>query len=263
MFEGKPFKGEVALITGGGTGLGRAMAMKLAAHGAKVIIASRKMDKLEATTKEIQDAGGECEPYQIDIREHLKVEQMANDIVAKHGKIDILINNAAGNFAFQSEKLSFNQWNSIVGIVLHGTWHCTQHVGRHMLEKKRGKILSIIATYAWTGAPMVMPSAAAKAGVLAMMRSLAIEWGPRGVRLNCIAPGAIITENASKNLGFDTPEAQEAIKKVNPLGRLGTQEELANLAAYLVSDFSGYMNGDVISMDGGQWIASGTRFGRG
>lgn len=262
MFEGKPFAGEVALITGGGTGLGRAMAHRLAELGAKVVIASRKMENLQKTAAEITAKGGDCTPYQIDIREHEKVDKMAADIVGTHGKIDILINNAAGNFIFQSEKLSHNQWNSIVGIVLHGTWHCTQAVGRHMLEKGRGKILSIIATYAWTGAPMVMPSAAAKAGVAAMMRSLAIEWGPRGIRLNCIAPGAIITENASKNLAFDTPEAQARIKQINPMGRLGTEEELANLAAFLLSDYAGYINGDMISMDGGQWIAASTRFGR-
>lgn len=258
LFQGKPFAGQVALITGGGTGLGRAMSLRLAELGANIVIASRSAEHLGPTAKEIESKGVECMTHTVDIRDNSKVEAMVPAVVSRFGKIDILINNAAGNFTCPSEKLSINGWNAIVQIVLHGTWHCTSAVGKHMLERgKGGKILSIIATYAWTGCAFVMPSAAAKAGVLAMMRSLAVEWGPRGIRLNCIAPGAIVTKGASENLGFATEEAQERIKTSNPLGRLGTQEELADLAAFLVSDYSGYINGDCVTMDGGSWMGRG------
>lgn len=257
LFEGKPFAGNVALITGGGTGLGRAMALRLAGLGCDIVIASRNPENLAPTAKEIETAGVKCMAHAIDIRDNAKVEAMVPEIVGKMGKIDILINNAAGNFTCPSEKLSINGWNAIVNIVLNGTWHVTSAVGKHMLERGKGNILSIIATYAWTGAAYVMPSAAAKAGVLAMMRSLAVEWGPRGIRCNCIAPGAIVTKGASTNLGFATEDAQKQIAERNPLGRLGTEDELADLAAFLVSDYSGYINGDCITMDGGSWMGRG------
>ena len=261
MFEGKPFEGQVALITGGGTGLGRAMAHRLADYGATIAIASRSAEHLEPTAKEIRDKGGTCIWRTMDVRDPAKVEETVSSIVDECGKIDILINNAAGNFICPAEKLSINGWNAIVGIVLHGTWHCTSAVGRHMIERgEGGRMLSIVATYAWTGAAYVMPSAVAKAGVLAMTRSLAVEWGPKGIRLNAIAPGAIVTEGASANLKFDTEDAQSEIAAVNPMGRLGTQDELADLAAFLLSDYSSWINGDCVTMDGGGWMGGG--FGR-
>ncbi len=260
LFEGKPFQGKTAVITGGGTGLGRAMALRLAELGANLVIASRKIENLEPTAEEIRAKGVQCLPHVVDVRDFAKVEAMLPVVLGKFGNVDMLINNAAGNFLCPSDKLTINGWNAVVGIVLHGTWHCTNVFGRRMLEQGHGNILNIIATYAWTGAPMVVPSAAAKAGVLAMTRSLAVEWGPRGVRLNCIAPGAIVTEGASQNLAFASEEAQKVIKANNPLRRLGTQEELADLAAFLLSDYSSYINGDCITMDGGNSLGGGSRF---
>lgn len=255
LFSGKPFEGQVAVITGGGTGLGRAMALRLAELGANLVIASRRTEVLESTAKEIEAKGAKCMTYALDVRDHAKVEAMLPAVMERFGKIDILVNNAAGNFLCPAEKLTINGWNAVVGIVLHGTWHCTSVFGKQMLAQKTGgKILSILATYAWTGAPYVLPSAAAKAGVLAMTRSLAVEWGPRGIRINAIAPGAIVTAGASKNLAFDSEEAQKHIAATNPLGRLGTEQELADLAAFLLSDYSSYINGDCVTMDGGGWL---------
>lgn len=260
MFAGKPLEGRIALVTGGGTGLGRAMALKFADLGAKLVIASRSAEHLEATAAEIRAKGAECLTHALDIRDFAKVEEMGKVVGDAMGPVDILVNNAAGNFLCPAVKLTPNGFNAVVDIVLKGTWHCTSVFGKSMVERGKGNILSIVATYAWTGAPLVMPSAAAKAGVLAMTQSLAMEWGPSGVRLNCIAPGAIVTAGASKNLGFASEEGQKAIAEINPLKRLGTEEELANLAAYLVSDYSSYMNGDCVTMDGGQWLGGGTRF---
>jgi NAD(P)-dependent dehydrogenase (short-subunit alcohol dehydrogenase family) len=260
LFEGKPFEGRVAVVTGGGTGLGRAMSLRLAELGANLVIASRKRENLEPTAEEIRAKGAPCLVHAIDIRDYKAVEAMLPVVLGKFGQVDILINNAAGNFLCPAEKLTLNGWNAIVQIVLHGTWHCTSVFGRHMLERGKGNILSIIATYAWTGAPLVMPSAAAKAGVMAMTQSLAVEWGPRGIRLNCIAPGAIVTKGASQNLAFASEEAQKVIRANNPLRRLGTEEELADLAAFLLSDYSAYINGDCITMDGGNWLGAGSRF---
>ncbi len=260
LFEGKPFTGQVAVVTGGGTGLGRAMALRLADLGADLVIASRKAEHLDPTAEEIRSRGVQCMVHTLDIRDYTAVQAFGKAVIDKFGKTDILINNAAGNFLCAADKLTINGWNAVVGIVLHGTWHCTSVFGKYMLEKKKGNILSIVATYAWTGAPWVLPSASAKAGVLAMMRSLAIEWGPQGIRLNCIAPGAIVTKGASENLAFASEEAQKVISANNPLRRLGTQDELADLAAFLVSDYSAYINGDCITMDGGGWLGAGSRF---
>ncbi len=259
LFSGKPLQGQVALITGGGTGLGRAMALRLADLGANLVLASRSADHLDPTAKEVEAKGVECLTHTLDIRDHAKVEAMAPVVFDRFGRVDILINNAAGNFLCPAEKLSINGWNAIVGIVLHGTWHCTSVFGKRMMEQETGgRILSILATYAWTGGPMTMPSAVAKAGVLAMTRTLAVEWGPRGIRINAIAPGAILTKGASENLAFDSEEAQKQISAGNPLGRLGTQDELADLAAFLVSDASTYINGECVTMDGGGWLGGGS-----
>lgn len=248
------FKNKVALVTGGGSGLGKEIASQLAACEAKVVIASRNLERLEATAKEIEAAGGTVLPVRTDIREVEQVESLVQQTMERFGRIDVLVNNAAGNFVVPSEKLSYNGWNSVVNIVLNGTWYCTSAAGKHMIAQKSGAILNIIATYAWSGAPGVVHSASAKAGVLAMTRTLAAEWGRYGIRVNALAPGIMVTEGASKNLRFDTAEAQELLRKHVPLGRLGTVAEVANIACWLCSDEAAYVSGDAMSADGGAWI---------
>jgi NAD(P)-dependent dehydrogenase (short-subunit alcohol dehydrogenase family) len=250
------FNRQIAVITGGGSGLGRAMAMRLAELGATVVIASRDVEKLNATASEIAALGGRALPFATDVREVNQVEALVKHTIEKCGKIDVLINNAAGNFVVPSEKLSPNGWNAVVSIVLNGTWYCSSFFGREMIKQGHGCILNIIATYAWTGAPGVVHSASAKAGVLAMTRTLAAEWGQYGIRVNALAPGPMLTAGASKNLKFDTAEAQEKIRSKIPLGRLATVHEIAELAAFLCSQKASYITGDVMTADGGSWLAN-------
>lgn len=251
------FSGKVAIVTGGGTGLGLAIAREFAARGAKVVIASRKQEKLAAAAASINDAGGQCDTFAFDVRAPEQVEALIEYTVGKHGRIDILVNNAAGNFVCPSEKLSVNGWLSVVGIVLNGTWFCSSFAGRKMIEQNGGVILNVIATFAWTGAPGVVHSASAKAGVLAMTRTLAAEWGPHNIRVNALAPGVMVTENASKNLLFDAPEVQKKISERIPLRRLLPTEEAAKLAAFLCSEEAAYITGDVMTCDGGRWLGEG------
>lgn len=253
----KQFIGKVAIVTGGGTGLGLAIAREFAARGAQVVIASRKNENLIRARDEIVGAGGLCDTFVVDVREPQQVEALVEHTVSAHGGIDILVNNAAGNFVVPSEKLSPNGWLSVVGIVLNGTWFCSSYAGRKMIEQKRGVILNIIATYASSGAPGVVHSASAKAGVLAMTRTLAAEWGHHNIRVNAMAPGIMITENASKNLLFDSPEMQERLVKRIPLQRFLPTEEAARLAAFLCSDEASYITGDVMTCDGGRWLPGG------
>lgn len=251
------FEGKVAIVTGGGTGLGKAMALKLARSGAKVVIASRKMENLDPAKEEIAKTGAEVIACQTDVRIPEQVQNLVDQTKEKFGRIDILINNAAGNFAVPSEKLTPNGWKAVVEIVLNGTWFCSSIAGQEMIKQGSGTILNIIATYAWTGAPGVVHSASAKAGVLAMTRTLAAEWGRYGIRVNALAPGAMVTEGASKNLLFDTDKAQEQVRKKIPLGRVTSVEEIAELAAFLCSTQSAFITGDCMTADGGNWLGRG------
>jgi len=247
------FEGKVAIVTGGGTGLGKEIALGLAKRGAKVVIASRSPEHLEEAKAEIAKHG-EVLSIPTDVRDIARVQSMVEETVTKFGRVDILINNAAGNFLVPSEKLSANGWNSVTNIVLNGTWYCTSTAGQQMIKQKSGCILSIIATYAWTGAPGVVHSASAKAGVLAMTRSLAAEWGRYGIRVNALAPGVMVTEGASKNLKFDSEDAQKKLLKAIPLGRFATTEEIADLGIFLCSKTASYITGDVMTADGGSWL---------
>ena len=233
MFQKDLLQGKRILITGGGTGLGRATAQRFLELSADV--------------------------YPCDVRDAAAVEAMIASIWSE-GPLDVLMNNAAGNFLARTEDLSLGAFQSVFGIVLMGTLHTTMACGRRWLaEQHKAVVLNITTTYTTTGSAYVVPSAVAKAGVQALTRSLAVEWGDRGIRMNAIAPGPIPTEGAFSRL-LPRPELELAAKKRIPLGRFGTMEEFANLAAFLVSDGSGYINGEVVTMDGGEWLQGAGEF---
>ncbi len=263
MFTSDLLQGKRALITGGATGLGKAMARRFLELGASVYICGRREDVLQEATKELSASAttGKIESFRCDVRELATVEENVTRIW-ESGPLDILVNNAAGNFLARTEDLSARAFEAVIGIVLTGTTNMTMTVGRRWLEEKRaGTMLNIVATYASTGSGSgyVVPSAMAKAGVLALTRSLAVEWGPRGIRMNAIAPGPIPTEGAFSRLMPKKELEKLAVKRV-PMRRFGTPEEIANLAAYLVADGSSYINGEVVTMDGGEWLQGAGEF---
>ena len=258
MFHPDLLKNKRTLITGGGTGLGKGMAQRFLELGAEVYICGRREGVLAATVEELS-AKGKIHALPCDVRDLEAVERMI-DSIWKDGPLDILVNNAAGNFIARTEELSPRAWESVIGIVLMGTLHCTMACGRRWLKMERGgTVLSISATYAPVGSAYVVPSAVSKAGVEALMRSLAVEWGDRGIRMNAIAPGPIPTQGAFSRV-VPLPQLEEMALERNPLHRFGTVEELANLAAFLVSDGSGYINGEVIRMDGGEFLQGAGEF---
>jgi len=258
MFQPDLLRDKRILITGGGTGLGKAMARRFLELGATVYICGRREDVLEETAAELTPVGS-VHAMPCDVRNLDAVEGMVESIW-QDGPLDILVNNAAGNFIARTEELSPRAFESVIGIVLLGTLHATMACGRRWLkEKNKGTVLSISATYAPVGSAYVVPSAVSKAGVEALMRSLAVEWGNRGVRMNAIAPGPIPTQGAFSRV-LPRPELEELALDRNPLHRFGTTEELANLAAFLVSDGSGYINGEVIRMDGGEFLQGAGEF---
>lgn len=262
MLREGSLKGKNILITGGGTGLGRSMGEYFLELGANLVITSRKLDVLQETAKEMMaQKGGEVLALACDVRDITQVESMWSESVAKFGEIHVVLNNAAGNFISPTERLSVNAFNTVLDIVLKGTSQVTLTAGKHWIATKQpGVFLNIVTTYAWTGSGYVVPSAAAKAGVLALTRSLAVEWAKYGIRSNAIAPGPFPTEGAwSRLLPGDLVRKFDPAKKV-PVGRVGEHQELANLAAYLVSDFSAYVNGEVITIDGGEWLKGAGEF---
>ncbi|WP_029034770.1 SDR family oxidoreductase [Salinimicrobium terrae] len=263
MLRDDALEGKTIVVTGGGSGLGKAMTKYFMEIGAKVAITSRNLEKLKKTAKELEEqTGGECLPLQCDVRHYDQVENMLQQTVEKFGSVDVLLNNAAGNFISPTERLSANAFDTIIDIVLKGSKNCTLAFGKHWIDKgeKNKTVLNIVTTYAWTGSAYVVPSATAKAGVLAMTRSLAVEWAKYGIRMNAIAPGPFPTKGAwDRLLPGDLKEKFDLAKKV-PLKRVGEHQELANLAAYLVSDFSAYVNGEVITIDGGEWLKGAGQF---
>jgi NAD(P)-dependent dehydrogenase (short-subunit alcohol dehydrogenase family) len=253
-------KGKTTLITGGGTGLGRSMALRLAGLGARVAIVGRRPEPLGETVKAIRDAGGEAAGVPCDVRDPEAVARAFDTVEKELGGVNQLINNAAGNFLSASEDLSPNAFNSVVQIVLYGSFHCTREIGRRLIERKQhGEVLSIVTTYCTNGSAFVLPSAAAKAGVLAMMRSLAVEWAVYGIRLNAVAPGPFPTEGAFSRL-LPGSELEKQAKRRIPSKRFGEHWELMNLIAYLMSDASPYQTGDLVTLDGAEAIFSGQQF---
>lgn len=256
MLRDGSLEGKTIVITGGGTGLGKAMGIYFLKLGANLVITSRKQDVLQKTADEMEEkTGGKVLALACDVREIEQVENVLAKTIEKFGKVDGLVNNAAGNFISPTERLSANAFSSIIDIVLKGTVNCTLTFGKHWIkEKQQATVLNIITTYAFTGSAYVVPSACAKGGVLALTRSLAVEWGKYGIRTNAIAPGPFPTKGAWERLLPGDLAKKFDFKNRVPLKRVGEHQELANLAAFLISDFSGYINGEVITIDGGEWL---------
>jgi NAD(P)-dependent dehydrogenase (short-subunit alcohol dehydrogenase family) len=262
MLVPESLRGKTILITGGGTGLGRSMGKYFLELGANLIIASRKIDVLEKTASELMaETGGQVLAVACDVRKYEEVDNLIKKGDEKFGQIDGVLNNAAGNFISPTERLSHRAFDIVVDIVLKGTYYTTLAAGKNWIAKKQpGVFLNIVTTYAWTGSGFVVPSACGKAGVLALTRSLAVEWAKYRIRSNAVAPGPFPTEGAwSRLLPGDLVKKFDPAERV-PLKRVGEHHELANLAAYLMSDYSAYINGEVITIDGGEWLRSGGEF---
>ncbi len=262
MLPPDSFRGQTIVVTGGGTGLGRSMSQYLLTLGAKVAICGRRLEVVERAAQEMAETtGGEALALKCDVRQSEEVEAMFSAVSEQFGRVHGLINNAAGNFICPTERLSYNAFNAVVDIVLKGTYNCTLAIGKRWIDAGTpGAILNISTTYAWTGSGYVVPSAVAKAGALIMVRSLASEWGKYGIRLNAIAPGSFPTEGAWSRL--KPPELEDGgnLSQKVPLGRFGEHQELANLAAYLLSDFSAYITGACVTIDGGAWLRGAGQF---
>jgi NAD(P)-dependent dehydrogenase (short-subunit alcohol dehydrogenase family) len=262
MFKDKVLKDKTIVITGGGTGLGRSMSTYFSQLGANVVITSRKLDVLKKTAEEISaETGGKVLAVACDVRKEDEVKALLEATLKEFGAVNGLLNNAAGNFISPTERLSPKAFGVIIDIVLKGTINCTMTFGKHWIEQKSpATVLNIVTTYASTGSGFVVPSACAKAGVLAMTRSLAVEWAKYKIRFNAIAPGPFPTKGAWERLVPAPLKEKIALEKRIPLKRMGEHQELSNLAAYLMSDFAAYMNGEVVTIDGGEWLQGAGQF---
>ncbi len=258
MFIPNLLKGQVAIVTGGGTGLGLAIAKRLGELGARIVIGSRNSENLEKGSAELRHAGLDPLAVQVDVRNPEQVDEMVQRTIKHFGRIDILVNNAAGNFICKAEELSPNGWNAVIGIVLNGSFYCSRAVGQHMIARGGGgAIVSILANYVWTGSAGTIHSAAAKAGVMSMTQTLAAEWAKHKIRVNAVAPGPIESPGAAKQL-WSTPEDVQRITDMVPLKRWGKPEEIADAVTYLVAPGAGYVTGEILTVDGGSWLGRGT-----
>lgn len=262
MLKEDALKGKTFIVTGGGTGLGRSMGKYFLELGANLVITSRKKEVLDKSADELsRETGGKVLAVACDVRKYEEIENVIKTAEGEFGQIHGVVNNAAGNFISPTERLSHRAFDIVVDIVLKGSYYTTLAAGKNWITKKQpGTFLNIVTTYAWTGSGYVVPSACGKAGVLALTRSLAVEWAKYNIRSNAIAPGPFPTEGAwSRLLPGDLVKKFDPAERV-PLKRVGDHQELANLAAYLVSDYSAYVNGEVITIDGGEWLRSGGEF---
>jgi NAD(P)-dependent dehydrogenase (short-subunit alcohol dehydrogenase family) len=262
MLKPEALKGKTIVVTGGGTGLGKSIGKYFLQLGANLVICSRKIEVLEETAQELEkETGGKVLPLKCDVRVYREIEELIETVKKTFGGVNALVNNAAGNFISPTERLSHKGFDVIVDIVLKGTYNFTLALGKDWISNQQvGNFLNIVTTYAWTGSGYVVPSACAKAGVLALTRSLAVEWGKYGIRSNAIAPGPFPTEGAwSRLLPGDLVKKYGPENRI-PLKRYGEHQELANLAAYLVSDYATYINGEVVTIDGGEWIKGAGEF---
>jgi NAD(P)-dependent dehydrogenase (short-subunit alcohol dehydrogenase family) len=256
MFDKPVLQDQVAVITGGGTGLGKEIAKQYALNGAKIVICSRNPEHLETGKADIEACGTEVMTWQLDVRETDQIKAFKKAVVERFGRIDILVNNAAGNFIYPAEKLPLRGWKSVIDIVLNGSFYCSQILGEQMIRQNSGQIINILATYAWTGGPGTIHSASAKAGVLTMTRTLAVEWAKYGIRVNAVAPGPFDTEGAKTRL-WPTPEIENAVREKVPVKRFAKVEEVAQAVLYLSSPYASYINGECLTIDGGAWLGRG------
>lgn len=250
------FGGKVAMVTGAGTGLGRAFSLRLAEMGATVALVGRRPEPLEETAALIRGNGGKAIVLPLDIRDYAAVESGVDGIVRQEGRIDILVNNAAGNFIARAEDITANGWMAVVGIVLNGSFFCARAVARHMLPRRSGKIVNVTASYAWVGGPGTVHSASAKAGLIAMAKTLAVEWGGRNIQVNCLCPGFVDTEQSRDKLWPQEEGRQHLLSRI-PAGRFGSIEETIEAGMYLCSDAANYVNGEVLTIDGAEWLNKG------
>ncbi len=262
MLQENSLKEKVIIVTGGGTGLGRSMVKCFLQLGAKVVITSRKIEVLEKAAEELRkETGGNVLALKCDVRNYEEVEGMMKIVVEKFGSFNVLLNNAAGNFISPTERLSHRAFDTVVDIVLKGSYNCTLAAGKYWIKEKiKGAVLSTLTPYSFTGSAFVVPSACGKAGVLALTQSLAVEWGKYGIRLNAMSPGPFPSEGAwTRLLPGDMMKKFDPAKSTS-LNRLGEHDELANLASFLISDYSSYMTGENVVIDGGQWLKGAGQF---